>query len=495
MFEREVKLAVDDTFVVPELDDVIPGADLGPVEERTISDTYYDTADLRLARWGCTLRFRDGDGWTVKIPLAGTGRVLRRSEITLGGPPDHPPPPVLALVRPLTRGEPVAEIARFTTGRSVRTWRTPNGQDVAELADDRVRVHRPDGTSRSWRELEAQLADGADEAVLAAIVKRLEAAGAGDGGAAPKLIQAIGDTARAPADVVVPDLPDEPSAGDVIRAAVAQAVTQLLLQLPAASTGEDIEGVHRARVATRRLRSILRTFRPLLDPQWARSLEEDLRWLADDLGRIRDADVLSVRLRATVGDHPELETAATARVIGALEQQRRRASRALLDHLDRRRADRLFELLVGAAADPRTLAKAERSATKRLRRLVRRRWHRLERAIDSLDPDPLTDDLHRVRILAKRARYASEAVIPAVGRPAKRFATSIARLQDHLGELHDAEVAVNWLAELAETADGDTAFAAGRLAQAIADEGARFQQGWRVHYEKAARKRSRAWLR
>ncbi len=470
MLEREVKLAIDDTFVVPELDDVIPGAELGPVEQRTISDTYYDTADLRLARWGCTLRFRHGDGWTAKIPLTGTGRVLRRTEITVGGPPDRPPPLVLALVRPLTRGEPVAEIARISTGRSVRIWRLPDGQDVAELADD------------------------ADEAVLAAIVERLEAAGARDEGTAPKLIQAIGDTARAPADVVVPDLSDEPSAGDVIRAAVARAVTQLLLHLPAARLGEDIEGVHRARVATRRLRSVLRTFRPLLDPQWARGLEDDLRWLADDLGRVRDADVLLVRLRATIDDHPELQTAATARVIEALEQQRRRANRALLDHLDRRRADHLFDLLVEAAADPRTVAKAERSAAERLRRLVRRRWRRLERAVDSLGADPSMDDLHRVRILAKRTRYASEAVIPAVGRPARRFARSISRLQDHLGELHDAEMAVAWLGELAETADGGTAFAAGRLAQAIADEGARFREGWRVHYEKAARKRSRAWL-
>jgi CHAD domain-containing protein len=389
----------------------------------------------------------------------------------------------------------VAEVARFTTCRSVRTWRKSSGQDVAELADDRVQVHLSDGSSRSWRELEVELADGGNEAVLAAIVERLEAAGARPGGSAPKLIQAIGDTARAPADVVVPDLPDEPSAGDVIRAAVAQAVNQLLLHLPAASAGEDIEGVHQARVATRRLRSILRTFRPLLDPQWARRIEDDLRWLADDLGRVRDADVLLVRLRATVGYHPELETAATAGVIKALEQQRRQANRALVNHLGQRRADRLFELLVAAAANPRTLAEAEKSAPKRLRRLVRKRWRRLERAVDSLGSDHTIEDLHRVRILAKRARYASEAVIPAVGRRAKRFARSISRLQDHLGELNDAEMAVQWLAELAETADGETAFAAGRLAQVIADEGAPFQQGWRVHYEKAARKRRRAWLR
>ena len=262
VLEREVKLAVDDTFELPELEGAVSGAHLGPIENRPISDIYYDTADYRLARWGCTLRFRSGDGWTAKIPEPGTSRVLRRNEVTFNAPPDRPPPRVLALVRSLTRGEPVCEVAHFTTTRLARTWHTAEGSGVVELTDDRVRVRRPDGECRAWRELEVELAPDADEPVLAGIVERLEAAGARDGGTAPKLVRAIGTPALEPPDVVEPVLADEPTARAVIQVAIARSVTRLLLHLPAARVGLDIEGVHQARVATRRLRSDLHTFRP-----------------------------------------------------------------------------------------------------------------------------------------------------------------------------------------------------------------------------------------
>jgi len=489
-----VKLAVGETFAIPELDGAVPGASVGPVEERPIHDVYLDTADFRLARWGCTLRFRDSEGWTAKIPVPGTGRILRRSEVTFDAPPDAPPPRMVALVRPLTRGEPLTEVARFTTSRFARTWRTPDGRNVVELTDDRVQVQRPDGERRDWRELEVELAPDADEPTLAGIVERLEAAGAQDGGTTPKLMQAVGDPALGPADIVEPALPKKPTAREVIQAAVARSVTDLLLHLPAARIGQDIEGVHQARVATRRLRSDLRTFRPLLDPDWARSLELDLQWLADDLGKVRDADVLVSRLRVTIEEHPELETPGARGVIKALETQRRRDNRTLLDHLNRKRADQLFNRLVEAAANPMTTPKADDLARDRLPRLVRKRWRRLQRAVDALDPEPPIEDLHRVRILAKRTRYAAEAVIPAFGPQATAFAKSIAGIQDVLGELNDAEVAEDWLATLAETADGSTAFAAGRMAQIISTNGLQFRHGWQKHYRRAGRKKLQAWL-
>ena len=64
--------------------------------------------------------------------------------------------------------------------------------------------------------------------------------------------------------------------------------------------GEDPEGVHQARVATRRLRSHLRTFRKLLEPEWAEPLRDELGWLGDELGGVRDADVLLDRLKSRI---------------------------------------------------------------------------------------------------------------------------------------------------------------------------------------------------
>ena len=74
MREREVKMLVPGSFELPDLEGAIAGATLGDVEEPLIEDTYYDTPDLRLARWGCTLRHRSGEGWTVKVPRAVEGR-------------------------------------------------------------------------------------------------------------------------------------------------------------------------------------------------------------------------------------------------------------------------------------------------------------------------------------------------------------------------------------------------------------------------------------
>ena len=91
MREREVKMVVADSFELPDLHDAVAGASLGDVEERVIDDTYYDTADLRLARWGCTLRHRGGDGWTVKIPGPSKGVILDREEVVLDGDPGVPP--------------------------------------------------------------------------------------------------------------------------------------------------------------------------------------------------------------------------------------------------------------------------------------------------------------------------------------------------------------------------------------------------------------------
>ncbi|MGI9595442.1 MAG: CHAD domain-containing protein [Acidimicrobiales bacterium] len=491
---REVKLVVGDGFVVPDLDGAVPGARVGPAGERSIRDVYYDTTGFRLARWGCALRFRAGVGWVVKIPVPDSGRVLSRQEITYDAAPGRPPPRALALVRSLTRGEAVEEVACFTTTRFARTWETPAGEVVVELADDRVQVELPDGGCQSWRELEVELAPRAKRSMLTGIVYRLESAGARPGSPGPKLVHAVGEAAAAPPDVTEPTLPDEPTARQVIQAAFARSVTHLLLHVPVARIGEDIEGVHQARVATRRLRSDLGTFRSLLDPDWARSLESELEWLADDLGKVRDADVLLRLLRRTAGNHPELGGVGAGRVVKALEKQRHGDNRALMYHLNRKRTDRLLDRLVAAAADPMTSKKADAPAVGKLRAPVRKRWRHLQRAVDALGPEPPIEELHRIRILAKRTRYAAEAVVPAFGPRAKAFAKSIAGIQDVLGELNDAAVAESWLAALSKGADGPTGFAAGRLTQMITNDAAQFRHGWEKHYRKAGRKKYQAWL-
>ena len=88
--------------------------------------------------------------------------------------------------------------------------------------------------------------------------------------------------------------------GDVIRSSIANGYERLLdhdyrLRLRPGDPPEH--AVHQARVATRRLRSDLKTFGPFLDPVWLRHTTAELKWLGNRLGQVRDADVLAQRLR------------------------------------------------------------------------------------------------------------------------------------------------------------------------------------------------------
>ena len=93
--------------------------------------------------------------------------------------------------------------------------------------------------------------------------------------------------------------------------------------------GSDPEGIHQARVACRRFGSALQTFGPVLDAAWAEALRAELGSLAADLGAVRDAEVLLMRLRASAAERG-LEPEATERLLGRLEEDRARAREALL---------------------------------------------------------------------------------------------------------------------------------------------------------------------
>lgn len=479
MREREAKLIVPESFEVPDLHDAVHAASVGDVEVRSIDDVYYDTDDYRLARWGCTLRHRSSDGWTVKIPAPSDGVMLDREEVLVSGPAEHPPPEALDLVSPLTRWADVAEVARLTTTRRARTWRTPDGSTIGELTDDAVHGVSAVGAEVRFRELELELAPDADADAFDEVLRRLRSAGRSTKRPRPKLVRVLGAPATAEPDVTAPALPSDPTAADVIRTGLATSVARMMLNLPVARLGSDPEGVHQARVAARRLRSDLRTFAPLLEREWSDGLRSELRWLTDVLGPVRDGDVLAVAFGNVLASHPEIPTPSANTVLDALERQRAVDRSRLLDRLSDPRAAELLDRLVDAAADPRTTPKADRPARSVMPKLVRKRWRRLARAIDALGPEPETADLHGIRILAKRVRYASEAVAPAVGKPAKRFARHAATIQDALGDLHDAAVAGTWLEAASVGLPADGAFAAGRMAQQMLVDAEVHEQRWR----------------
>lgn len=105
----------------------------------------------------------------------------------------------------------------------------------------------------------------------------------------------------------------------------------------------DPEHVHQARVATRRLRSDLRTFGDVLDPGSSGRVRDELRWLGQALGRVRDADVLGIRLRTQAAEElTELDLQGFTKLEQRLALQRQAAYAELLQVLD---SDRYINLL------------------------------------------------------------------------------------------------------------------------------------------------------
>src|SRR5207237_9446703 len=101
-------------------------------------------------------------------------------------------------------------------------------------------------------------------------------AGAGFAGPIPKHVGALGPVALEPPEVAPRPLPPEPTAADVVTNALAASVAAILCHDAGIRLGGDPEDVHQARVGTRRLRSNLRTFRPLVVAEWADGLRDEV---------------------------------------------------------------------------------------------------------------------------------------------------------------------------------------------------------------------------
>lgn len=250
-----------------------------------------------------------------------------------------------------------------------------------------------------------------------------------------------------------------------------------------ARRGRDPEELHQMRTAVRRLRAILRAVPTVAGPD-AAPLRRELRWLGTVLGAVRDVDVLRDYLRAERATLAHAEAAAARRALARLQTARTRARAAALAALASPRYARLRRRL-DATLGRRGPVDGDVSLT----RVARRTFKKLSKAVRALPARPSDAQLHAVRIRVKRARYAAELVRPTVGRSARRFIRSAARLQDILGEHQDAAVAEAQLrAFLTEDGSGrDRLLARQRRRRRVAWTA--FREGW----PKLVRRGRQAW--
>ncbi len=214
----------------------------------------------------------------------------------------------------------------------------------------------------------------------------------------------------------------------------------------------DIEGVHQMRVATRRLRSALRDFLPLVKKRPLQSVRKKLKKIADALGAVRDQDVAILALE-------HLQSAAEIDQIGEpikegiekmLEERRalRETARVnLIQTLDLDSLEKLQEDFT--AALDKAVRKNKRTHVVSFNEAGRKAVASSLRELCDLGASVYkpfnVKKLHEMRIAAKRLRYAVELFTACWGERVAPFAAEIAEMQTFLGEVHDCDV---WIENL-----------------------------------------------
>lgn len=434
----------------------------GPARRMHLETIYYDTPDGLLASHGFALRLRRvGERWiqtlkseTAAAALARRGEwewPLRRARVERTRLADTPLAPLLAR-RPHAR-----LLEQFRT-RFVRdVWTVEDGGACIELALDEGQI-RAGTRAEPIRELELELKAGGAEA-LPALALHIARAGRGR----PLALLPYGDSkarrgwrlaqrtalqpVKANAQRLFAGLRAHTGAEAAVRLAVGRAIEVLLANAHGVLTNDEPEFVHQARVALRRARSVLRLLRAQVE--FPTRLAVDLRWIARALGRARDWDVLAGEVLPAVGAALGPEYAAAIESVRADAQRRRRRER------DEVRAALASSRFACAALALLAWSVAPASAAEPpLRALAAQRLQRLHarllEAARGFARLPAHEQ-HRVRILAKRLRYALEFFAEALPGPqTAAYVERLAALQDELGALNDAVVARARLRKLAQ---------------------------------------------
>jgi triphosphatase len=426
---------------------------LSTLRLRTI---YLDTPTSRLARHGIALRVRrTGSNWEATAKWGGSvdGAVHKRAELTvpLGAPPRFPlhlaPGPLATQLTAVLAGAPVSPIFNTEITRQRRLI-SPNGQPgapVAELDIDCVTLRRPrsrDGAITYW-EVEIELRDGQvrDLTRLVQLLRRHYAL-------TPSVASKFARGMRLfHPRVVTAAEPQALSASDTVvtgaRKVIARHLARVQRYDPAIRAGDDADAVHDMRVALRRLRAAVRAFKPALPAGQRAALAEELTWLTQVLGDVRDLDVQLAHLDkqdAPIGTKLD----SLRRHLLAQRKRRRVMLKAALN------APRYLQLIAAldAIASASGGADSSKSAPRRARRVMRKEVRRLLKDGRRAMLDPTPERLHALRIAAKRVRYVLEFFKGISGRSGPRLTRMLVALQDTLGMQHDSIVAMETAREV-----------------------------------------------
>lgn len=448
-------------------------------------DAVLDTPARDLTDAHQTLRIRhtpDATLMTLKGPSNREGAVFTRDEIeapVADGAATDPalwPAAIAARVRPLLNGEPLEPIVRVEVARH-RWHATRDGELVAEIALDDGQI-RAGGRGLPVHELEVEIKGEGTRDDLDAISKTLRTD-------LPLVPEPLTKLQRGLALLDGRNPAGQVSVAELGRQVIGAQLDKIRDHEKHAREGDDADAIHDMRVAARRTRTMLdvlaasQAFRrkPL------QKLRKRLKRLAGKLGDVRDTDVLLARAGEYAARQPDLASD-LAPLRDHLEQQRDRAQRKLARYLASNAYDRALDDLdalvagdYGAARSdgvPQTVAAFAGGAI----------WERYELALGYDDAVQARDPerLHRLRVRCKQLRYTLEMFESRLGQGAAPLIAQLKQAQDDLGDMHDATVERELVADLAADHPNATGLAVyGAALAAAADERiAAFLPQWRA---------------
>lgn len=449
-------------------------------------DHYLDTEDWWIASAGFVLRTRRKgrrDETTVKDSRpAGEGGLRQRLEVTEPLGPDGitdlgAEGPVGRRVWALSGNRTLHQVLEIRTRRRAYSLRI-EGEEVAEVAlDETTIVGSSDGRPAHLCRVEVEVVHGWVGALEPVVVELRQACGLRPAGLSKYEagLLALGITIPGPPDLGATSASPASSVGELAYAVLRRHLGALLAHEPGTRLGEDIEELHDMRVATRRLRAAIDLFIDVLPVRIGR-LRRELGWLAAVLGEVRDLDVQIEHLDG-LGEwsiawaNTEAREDPLIHLRQLLVDRRAETRRHLLDALDSTRYQRMLSGLTALAVQgpSRRSAATGVPAVIAVPELVMHRHRSVMKAARRARRSGVAADFHRLRIRAKRLRYSLEFTADLYGRPTERFVRRMARLQDALGEMQDAEVAIAQLMATSVQHDSElpplTVFAMGSVAE------------------------------
>jgi triphosphatase len=453
---------------------------IAPESSLEITDTYYDTDDWRFYRAGYALRVRNTDGEveaTMKSLTPAEGSLRRRREISELLSDDKPSTlkeaggPVGGRSRTLVGGRELRPLFTLETRRQrfalLLEGSTDRNQDdvrIGEISLDTSEIPLGEEPARLTRvEVEAGMVPTPElPGFVDEMQSALELAPAStskyETGLYARGLNPEGDSEFGPARVD-PSM----SLGEVAFAVLRTQFAEMRDHEPGTRLGEDPEELHDMRVPTRRMRAAMKVFEEAL-PERAGWLREELRWVAQALGEVRDLDVQIERFQAWKDEADEEVSGFLDKILTITHKRRAEARKNMLETLDSIRYERLMTsfaemLRLGPAvelelAQTDGIGQADEPVTAAAPALIWDRHRKWRKAAKRLDETSSPEAFHDVRKRGKRLRYTLEFFSDVYGRPVQKLVKPLKALQDDLGDHQDAAVAAAYLRELGTTSSG-----------------------------------------